>query len=258
MSDLATQLRDAVSAWLERTGTAPARLGAEARGDPSFVLRLLRGRIPQLDTADKMLAFIGEPSFGPAFRAEVQAFIEVTGTKPYVFGLDATGNPSFVARLRRGASPRLDKAQRVLSWMAANCGAAERAAIRAAVAGETRNKARTRTNNTVRKDIDEGGSISMNDQSGDYIGTREAAAFLGLSPRTLDRYRVTGEGPAMTSKTSEVEKPWIGSQSNHCRPARLLRSLRCQGERLARAGLSAARIPIALTMRPPKRGCAFR
>ena len=36
----------------------------------------------------------------------------------------------------------------------------------------------------------------MNDQSGDYIDTREAAAFLGLSPRTLDRYRVTGEGPA--------------------------------------------------------------
>lgn len=28
-----------------------------------------------------------------------------------------------------------------------------------------------------------------------YLDTREAAAFLGLSPRTLDRYRVTGEGP---------------------------------------------------------------
>lgn len=28
-----------------------------------------------------------------------------------------------------------------------------------------------------------------------YLNTREAAAFLGLSPRTLDRYRVTGEGP---------------------------------------------------------------
>ena len=25
---------------------------------------------------------------------------------------------------------------------------------------------------------------------------REAAAFLGLSPRTLDRYRVNGDGPA--------------------------------------------------------------
>ena len=36
----------------------------------------------------------------------------------------------------------------------------------------------------------------MSGQSTRYLGTREAAAFLGLSPRTLDRYRVTGEGPA--------------------------------------------------------------
>jgi len=28
-----------------------------------------------------------------------------------------------------------------------------------------------------------------------YLSTREAAALLGLSPRTLERYRVTGEGP---------------------------------------------------------------
>ena len=29
-----------------------------------------------------------------------------------------------------------------------------------------------------------------------YLDTRAAAAHLGLSPRTLDRYRVSGEGPA--------------------------------------------------------------
>ena len=28
-----------------------------------------------------------------------------------------------------------------------------------------------------------------------YLSTRRAAAHLGLSPRTLDRYRVTGGGP---------------------------------------------------------------
>ena len=36
----------------------------------------------------------------------------------------------------------------------------------------------------------------MNESNGHYLNTREAAAWLGLSPRTLDRYRVSGEGPA--------------------------------------------------------------
>ena len=34
----------------------------------------------------------------------------------------------------------------------------------------------------------------MNERT-DYLSTREAAEWLGLSPRSLDRYRVTGEGP---------------------------------------------------------------
>ncbi len=33
------------------------------------------------------------------------------------------------------------------------------------------------------------------EEAGNYLNTREAAAWLGLSPRTLDRYRVSGEGP---------------------------------------------------------------
>ena len=31
-----------------------------------------------------------------------------------------------------------------------------------------------------------------------YLSTRQAAALLGLSPRTLERYRVTGDGPAFS------------------------------------------------------------
>ena len=34
-----------------------------------------------------------------------------------------------------------------------------------------------------------------NDESG-YIDTRRGVAWLGLSPRTLDGYRVSGAGPA--------------------------------------------------------------
>ena len=40
MNDLAAQFRDTVEDWLKRTGTPPARLGQQALGDPSFVLRL--------------------------------------------------------------------------------------------------------------------------------------------------------------------------------------------------------------------------
>ena len=108
-----------------------------------------------------------------------------------MLGPAAGGDRSFVARLRRGVSPRLDTVARVLAWMAAHCGAAEQAAIRAIVAGEPAKAPAFDT--TANNDQ---GAISMSDQPILYLGTREAAAFLGLSPRTLDRYRVTGEGPA--------------------------------------------------------------
>ena len=36
----------------------------------------------------------------------------------------------------------------------------------------------------------------MNENGSHYLNTREAAAWLSLSPRTLDRYRVSGDGPA--------------------------------------------------------------
>ena len=41
-------------------------------------------------------------------------------------------------------------------------------------------------------------------QEATYLSTREASAFLGLSSRTLDRYRVTGEGPAFFKFGSRV------------------------------------------------------
>ena len=205
MNDLAAQFRDTVEDWLKRTGTPPARLGQQALGDPSFVLRLRRGRVPRLDTADKVLIFIGEAPVGAAFRAEIEAFIEITRTKPYVLGLDAAGDPSFVARLRRGVSPRLDTVGRVRGWMAARCSESECAAIRAIAAGEPAPPRRsdTKDGDASPTDNKEGGT-SMSGQPTKYLGTREAAAFLGLSPRTLDRYRVTGEGPAFHKFGSRI------------------------------------------------------
>ncbi len=35
----------------------------------------------------------------------------------------------------------------------------------------------------------------MNDRETAYLNTRAAAAHLGLSTRTLDRFRVSGDGP---------------------------------------------------------------
>ena len=36
----------------------------------------------------------------------------------------------------------------------------------------------------------------MSQDTGGFMNTQAAAAYLGLSPRTLDGYRVSGAGPA--------------------------------------------------------------
>ena len=71
-------------------------------------------------------------------------------------------------------------------------------------------------------DNDNGGSTSMKGQNQNqnpkYLDTREAADFLGLSNRTLDRYRVTGEGPAFYKFGSRIRyaladlEAWAGSR----------------------------------------------
>jgi hypothetical protein len=51
------------------------------------------------------------------FREQVEAFIEAHGFKPTEFGRQAVGDPSFVLSLRRGRSPTLATADKVLSFM---------------------------------------------------------------------------------------------------------------------------------------------
>ena len=100
----------------------------------------------------------------------------------------AVGDPSFVERLRRGASFRLSTVARARSWMAGQACDAARAAMRRAVEGAP--LLGEADDDTPQGDCD------MTQAEGEFLSTRKAAAALGLSPRTLDRYRETGRGPA--------------------------------------------------------------
>ena len=196
-------LRQAVSAWRGRHGMSARRFGMEVLGDPDFVFSQDRGRSVRVATADRVLVFMGCPPLGPAFRREVESFLAVTGHKLAVLGEEAVGNPSFVGRFLRGASPRLRTVDRVRAWMAANASMEETRAIRARVTDEDPFGGTTMP---VSLDAplppagsganpEQEGGTQMNENGRNYLNTREAAAWLNLSPRTLDRYRVSGDGP---------------------------------------------------------------
>lgn len=197
-------LRRAVEVWRQRHGMSARRFGMEALGDPDFVLSQVRGRSVRLVTADRVLAFMECPPLGPVFRREVDLFLEVTGTKVSVMGEEAAGNPSFVGRLRRGASPRLRTVDRVRGWMNDHMTADELDTIRlrarsARVFGNySPNDLLNFSASHGEAGVEEGeeGGTRMNENGSKYLNNREAAAWLNLSPRTLDRYRVSGDGPA--------------------------------------------------------------
>ena len=176
------RLRRTVAAWRARHGVSARRFGTDALGDPGFVGSQMRGRSVRLDTADRVLAYMGYPPLGPLLRGEVEAFLAVSGTKASILGEEAAGNPSFVGRLRRGTSPQLATFDRVRAWMAgvADPFAGTGDAVQAPPAGAG---------------IESERDPRMNENVTKYLDTREAAAWLGLSPKTLERYRVSGEGP---------------------------------------------------------------
>ena len=114
-------LRDLITVYCKREGMSARQFGELALGDRGFIShRLRQGSSVALKTADKVLAFMGEPPFGPWFRCEVETFIAITGSKAHWLGHYAASDPSFVSRLRRGASPRLSTVDRVRAWMGAN------------------------------------------------------------------------------------------------------------------------------------------
>ena len=158
-------------------------------GDPGFVASLKRGRRLGLKSADRVLSHMGAPPIGPAFRREVEAFLTHSRTKPYVFGEQAAGDPSFVERLRRGVSFRLVTVDRVRAWMAAHADPACLAAMAGAVAGAALLERGRAT------DCDTQGETTMNNGESPHLSARQAAAWLGVSARTLHRFRERGGGP---------------------------------------------------------------
>ena len=187
--------RHLIKVYRKREGMSARQFGELALGDRGFIShRLKHGSSVGLKTADKVLAFMGEPPFGPWFRCEVETFIAMTGSKAHWLGYYAASDPSFVSRLRRGASPRLITVDRVRAWMGANLRVAEQVAIRAAVV--RRDGLRAGANGQAERPrfAGAGGESTMKDHP-EYLSTREAASLLGLSPRTLERYRISGEGP---------------------------------------------------------------
>ena len=175
-------LIDTIEAYIAREQLSCCAFGAAALGDASFLGRLGRGSDVRLGTADRVLAYMNLEPIGPRFLREIETFLKVTGIKPHFLGEQALGDPSFVLRLRQGRSPTLGTVDKVGAWMADNASAAELEVVRAAVedgapadaAGEEEKE--------------------MNDTT-HYMSTRQVAAYLGLSPRTLESYRCRGGGP---------------------------------------------------------------
>ena len=58
------------------------------------------------------------PMISSQFREQVEAFLKAHAFKPTEFGRQAVSDPSFVLNLRRGRSPTLTTADKVLSFMA--------------------------------------------------------------------------------------------------------------------------------------------
>lgn len=181
------RLRRAIAAWCWRRGVSGLRFGADALGDRGFASRQARGRSVLLPTADRVLAFIGYPPLGPAFRLELETYLAVSGTKLSILGEEALGDPSFVGRFRRGVTPRLGTVDRVRAWTAANANEEEIRTIRALL-----KEAAPELHPFARPESEVEG---MNGCAEDSLSEREAAARLCIPPGVLGSCRVRGEGP---------------------------------------------------------------
>ena len=202
VTKLDIELQRVVAAWLERSGMSAERLGELALEDAGFVAELNRGRSPQLDAVDRLLGFMDIAPIGPRFRQEIEAFLIVTHTRPTVLGTRAIGKSSFVWELRSGTSPTLESTYRVRTWMHGSANELDRTAIAWLLANDAPAPPYGLSAVFASWTDDDRGLGTLDERT--FLTVREAATLLGLTPRTLDGYRVTGDGPAFHRFGSRV------------------------------------------------------
>ena len=204
---LDVRFRRSVTDYISLSGMKATEFGAHAVGSSGFVARLNEMQSVSLDTADRVLDFMGETPIGPTFRREVEAFLEVTGIGETKFGTEAVGNAGFVKRLRNGASTKLSTVDRVQVWMRTIATRSEHAAIARTLGdGEEVQTARARNRGTrigrrtvarrwsADKKFARGEDVPAHDRQ-IFLSGIQAGRFLNISPRTLNRYRTEGTGP---------------------------------------------------------------
>jgi len=207
VTDLMADMRSKVAAYLARTGMPEEEFGKLALGRPDFVERLGVQRSMTLNTADRLLRFMGEAPIGPAFRREVEAFLEVTGIRPARFGVDASGEPSFVDVIRSRGTTRLRRVDLVRAHMRRTADTAQRTVITgmieeggqcsSVVAASPMPQRESKSREVSRaSDADTDADGPQEHHRREFLDTNEAAALLGLSGGTLSRYRQKGTGPA--------------------------------------------------------------
>ena len=216
--------RRSVEAFRARERLGARALGSAALGNPDFIEGLLCGGGAglRLNEVDTVLGFMGEPLLGPLFACEVDAYLSITGTPAERLGLAAVGEAAFVRRLRAGHAPLLGEVDRARRWMGLHSSSAQRRAIAAA----------TLYPDWWRADVGKGPERAGSLQSGygcdgacaspRYVNTRQAAAMVGLSPRTMEYYRTTGQGPAFFKlggrvryAVSDIER-WVRARRRYC------------------------------------------
>ena len=190
------ELRRCVHEYLDREGVSRTRFGRMVMGDPGLVdNRLNGGGAVKIDTADRIRVFVGAMPFRQLLCWELEVFLSTTGLRPWAVGYQSVRQPAFVDRLRAGASPYVSTVDRIRGWMRRQTSAAQRRDILAAVAEAVSNPAVGAPGpaaHTANAQAPDGGSMNGRPR---LLTTTEAAAWLGLSPRTLEIYRVRGLGP---------------------------------------------------------------